>query len=180
MTTWQVAALYHFAELADPAARQGPLMALCRERGIKGTLLLTEEGVNGTIAGSAEGIAEVVAHIESWPEIDGLDVKYSTSSQRGFLRMKVRLKKEIVTMGKPGAFVAPEDWNDLIRRGDVMVVDTRNSYETRIGTFEGAVDPNTGSFRAFPGWAGTLAAKPDRPTAVAMYTSSRNCWAIAA
>ena len=177
METWRVAALYHFASLADPAAKQGPLLELCRQLGVKGTLLLAGEGINGTIAGSDEGVGGVVAHIESWPEIDGLEVKYSTASRQSFLRMKVRLKKEIVTMGKPGVnpardagtYVDPKDWNALINRPDVMVVDTRNSYETRIGSFEGAVDPMTGSFRDFPDWADALADGPDRPSAVAMY-----------
>ena len=177
MTRMRVAALYHFAELADPAAKRGPLLELCRRQGVKGTLLLAREGVNGTIAGPDEGIAAVVAHLESWPEMDGLEVKYSTSSGRGFLRMKVKVKREIVTMGKPGVnpavdtgtHVDPKDWNALIGRPDVMVVDTRNRYETRIGSFEGAVDPGTGSFREFPDWADALAADPGRPQAVAMY-----------
>ena len=174
---WRVAALYHFADLADPSARQGPLLELCHQHGVKGTLLLAHEGVNGTICGAEDGIARVVGHIEAWPEIGSLDVKYSTSSEQGFLRMKVKLKKEIVTMGKPGidaardagVHVDPRDWNALIDRPGVMVIDTRNCYETRIGTFEGAVDPMTENFREFPDWADALAARDDRPEAVAMY-----------
>ena len=140
-------------------------------------MLLAREGVNGTICGGEEGVAAVVGHIEAWPEVDGLEVKYSASSGKGFLRMKVRLKREIVTMGKPGidaardagAYVEPRDWNALIGRPGVMVVDARNRYETRIGAFEGAVDPGTETFREFPGWADALAAGGDRPEAVAMY-----------
>ena len=177
MATKLVAALYHFANLEDPAAKREPLLALCRQHGVKGTLLLAKEGVNGTIAGGEDGISAVVAHIQSWPELDGLEVKYSTSSGGDFLRMKVRIKKEIVTMGKPdinpaidtGTYVDPKDWNALISRPDVMVVDTRNRYETRIGSFEGAVDPGTDSFREFPAWAEALAARPDRPKAVAQF-----------
>ena len=176
MTTRRVAALYHFAELADPAAKREPLLELCRLHGVKGTFLLAHEGVNGTIAGDDKGVAAVVGHIGDWPEIEGLEVKYSTSKHREFLRMKVRVKKEIVTMGKPGInpavdagiYVDPKDWNSLISRPDVMAVDTRNRYETRIGGFEGAVDPDTGSFREFPGWADALASRPDRPRAVAL------------
>ena len=174
---WRVAALYHFADLAEPAARREPLLEICRRHGVKGTLLLAREGVNGTICGAEDGIAQVVGHIEAWPEIGKLEVKYSTSAEQGFLRMKVRLKKEIVTMGKPGidaardagTHVEPGDWNALIGRPGMMVVDTRNGYETRIGAFEGAVDPKTENFRDFPGWADALAARDDRPEAVAMY-----------
>ena len=174
---YQVAALYHFTHLDDPAAKRAPLLALCEEKGIRGTLLLAHEGINGTIAGPASGIAEVIRHLESWPEINGLEVKYSTSRSPGFLRMKVRLKAEIVTMGKPecdplrdvGTYVEPEDWNALIRRQDVMVIDTRNIYETRIGRFAGAVDPGTETFRQFPAWADALAHDADAPKAVAMY-----------
>jgi len=175
--TYQVAALYHFAPIPDPAARRAPLLSLCEKTGIRGTLLLAHEGINGTIAGRAEAIAGVIRHLEAWPEIHGLDVKYSTSRTPGFLRMKVRLKSEIVTMGKPGidptrdvgTYVEPEDWNKLIRRQDVMVIDTRNRYETRIGRFAGAVDPGTDTFREFPDWADALAADADAPRAVAMY-----------
>lgn len=175
--TFRVAALYHFTRLDDPASRRAPLLELCQRAGIKGTLLLAHEGINGTIAGPEDGIAKVIAHLEHWPEISGLEVKYSSSSTAGFLRMKVRLKQEIVTMGKPGidpaniagTYVDPKDWNDLIQRQDVMVIDTRNTYETRIGKFDRAVDPMTDTFRAFPSWADALAADPDRPKAVAMY-----------
>lgn len=176
MATKHVAALYHFADLANPASKKGPLLALCRKHRVKGTLLLANEGVNGTIASSADGILAIVKHIESWPEIGDLEVKYSTSTGRDFLRMKVKVKKEIVNMGKPeinpaqetGTYVDPKDWNALISRPDVMVVDTRNGYETRIGTFEGAVDPKTDSFKGFPAWADALAARSDRPKALAL------------
>lgn len=174
---YRVAALYHFAALADPAAKRAPLAALCEARCVKGTLLLAAEGINGTIAGPEDGISAVIDHISAWPEIRDLEVKYSDSSSPGFLRMKVRLKREIVSMGKPGInpavdtgiHVDPQDWNALIARQDVMVIDTRNHYETRIGQFDRAVDPMTDSFREFPDWADALAASPDRPKAVAMY-----------
>ena len=172
-----VAALYHFSRIDDPAALQQPLLDLCRQHDIRGTLLLANEGVNGTIAGPEEGIETVVTHLRQWPGFKDLDVKYSKASSQGFLRMKVRLKAEIVTMGKPdidpvknrGTYVEPKDWNDLIRRNDIMVIDTRNDYETRIGRFDRAVDPETKTFRAFPDWADALASDQDRPTAVAMY-----------
>ena len=172
-----VAALYHFAPIEAPGRQRQPLLDLCLDAGIRGTLLLAEEGINGTIAGPADGIEKVVSHLRGWPGFADLEVKYSTASSPGFLRMKVRLKSEIVTMGKPGidpardtgTYVEPKDWNDLIRRNDVMVIDTRNDYETRIGRFHRAVDPETSSFRAFPDWADALAENPHKPKAVAMY-----------
>jgi len=180
MTTNQpsrVAALYHFTRIADPEAKKPALLAFCLERGIRGTLLLAHEGINGTVCGSPEAIDALIDHLNAWPEIRGLEVKYSQSTGRGFLRMKVKVKKEIVTMGKPdidplqdvGTYVEPKDWNELISRQDVMVIDTRNTYETRIGKFERAVDPETRTFRAFPEWADQLRADPDRPKSVAMY-----------
>lgn len=155
-----VAALYHFARLADPAARQGPLLDLCRAQGLCGTLLLAPEGVNGTIAGPRAGILTVLDHIRAWPGFAGLDWKESAADAPPFARMKVRLKAEIVTMGQPdmdpatttGHYVAPRDWNALIAAPDVAVIDTRNDYEVQIGTFQGAVDPGTKSFRDFPAW----------------------------
>ena len=159
-TSLTVAALYHFARLADPAARQGPLLDLCRAQGLCGTLLLAPEGVNGTIAGPRAGILAVLDHIRAWPGFAGLDWKESAADAPPFARMKVRLKAEIVTMGQPdmdpatttGHYVAPRDWNALIAAPDVAVIDTRNDYEVQIGTFQGAVDPGTKSFRDFPGW----------------------------
>lgn len=173
----KVAALYHFHALDDPASRRQPLLDLCQQEEVRGTLLLASEGINGTIAGPESGIDKVVAYLRGWPGFETLEVKYSTAASQGFLRMKVRLKAEIVTMGKPGidpardtgTYVTPEDWNALIRRNDVMVIDTRNDYETRIGRFHNAVDPETKTFRAFPDWADALANTPDRPRAVAMY-----------
>ena len=155
-----VAALYHFTRFASPASLQEPLKQLCTEQKITGTLLLANEGINGTIAGPKVGIDAVIAHIRALPGCDDLEVKFSTASERPFARMKVRLKKEIVTMGQPdvdpkarvGNYVDPQDWNELILSPDVAVIDTRNDYEVAIGTFEGAVDPETASFREFPAW----------------------------
>jgi UPF0176 protein len=155
-----VAALYHFARFPDPAALKGPLLELCLTQGVKGTLLLASEGINGTVAGSREGIDAVIAHVRSLPGCADLDWKESPATSMPFGRMKVRLKAEIVTMGKPGVdprarvghYIDPKDWNDLIRQPDVAVIDTRNDYEVAIGTFDGAVDPETRSFRDFPAW----------------------------
>ena len=157
---YTVAALYHFTRFDDPAALQGPLLDLCKSKGVMGTLLLAKEGVNGTIAGDRAGIDAVLAHLRALPGCADLVWKESTASVAPFHRMKVRLKKEIVTMGQPdvdpvarvGNYVDPADWNDLISAPDVAVIDTRNDYEVAIGTFEGAVDPQTKSFGEFPEW----------------------------
>jgi UPF0176 protein len=155
-----VAALYQFARFADCTALRTPLLDLCQGEGIKGTLLLAGEGVNGTIAGTQAGIARVVAHIRALPGCAGLDVKYSTATTMPFHRMKVRIKREIVTMGQPdldpltsvGTYVEPQDWNALIADPDTIVIDTRNDYEVAVGSFAGAIDPKTGSFTEFPAW----------------------------
>ena len=157
---YTVAALYHFTPFEDPAALEGPLAAVCCSNGVMGTLLLAHEGINGTIAGSREGIDAALAHIRALPGCGDLEWKESTASVAPFNRMKVRLKREIVTMGQPdvdpraavGRYVDPADWNDLITAPDVAVIDTRNDYEVAIGTFDGAIDPETKSFGEFPAW----------------------------
>lgn len=159
-----VAAMYKFTALPDLRELQKPLLAECCSGGVMGTLLLAEEGLNGTIAGSAEAIRRIVEHILADPRFEGMSIKYSYADSMPFHRMKVRLKKEIVTLGEPaadptkivGEYVKPEDWNDLISEPDVVLVDTRNEYEVAIGTFEGAEDPKTKSFREFPDWVRAL------------------------
>lgn len=157
---YTIAALYHFTRFADPASLKPALLALCQAQNVTGTLLLAPEGINGTVAGPRVGIDTVLAHIRALPGCGELDWKEATSKNAPFGKMKVRLKKEIVTMGQPdvdpraqvGHYVDPTDWNDLIRDPDVAVIDTRNDYEVAIGTFEGAVDPETKSFGEFPAW----------------------------
>ena len=155
-----VAALYRFTRFADHASLRAPLEALCRENGICGTLLLAAEGINGTIAGEHAGIAKVVDHIRALPGCADLDVKYSSAAEMPFHRMKVRLKREIVTMGEEGidplavvgTYIEPQEWNALISDPDTILIDTRNDYEVAVGTFTGAIDPKTASFREFPEW----------------------------
>jgi UPF0176 protein len=155
-----VAALYHFARLAGHEALQPPLAALCDSQGVKGTLLLAAEGVNGTIAGSRSAIDAVLDHLRAIPGLEALEHKESSAHKMPFRRMKVRLKKEIVTMGVPdidplegvGAYVDPQDWNALISDPETIVIDTRNDYEVGIGTFKGAINPETHTFREFPNW----------------------------
>ncbi len=155
-----VAALYQFTRFDDPASVQAGMRDVCDAAGIKGTLLIACEGINGTIAGAPGAVDCVLAHIRTLPGCAALDVKVSGTDDMPFYRMKVRLKREIVTMGQPdidpmteaGHYVEAADWNALIDAPDVVVIDTRNDYEPEIGTFAGAVDPGTTSFSEFPDW----------------------------
>lgn len=155
-----VAALYHFTPFPAPEHLKTPLEEIARTNNVRGTLLLAKEGINGTIAGTRAGIDAVLAHIRALPGCSDLVWKESTATEMPFGRMKVRLKREIVTMGQPdvnpiaavGHYVPPADWNDLISAGDVAIIDTRNDYEVEIGTFTGAINPATKSFREFPAW----------------------------
>ncbi|MBN9269373.1 MAG: hypothetical protein J0J15_03820, partial [Mesorhizobium sp.] len=150
---FRVAALYKFARLDDFETLRAPLAAFCCDHGIKGTLLLAHEGINGTVAGSEEAIPVLIDHLQAIEGLAGLEVKYSSAAQMPFHRMKVRLKREIVTMGvenidptnSVGTYVAPSEWNALISDADTIVIDTRNDYEVALGTFAGAVDPATSS-----------------------------------
>ncbi len=175
----RVAALYHFTPLNELPAIRAELLTLCQAEGIRGTLLLAREGINGTIAGVDAAIDRIVAHIRTLPGCAGIEVKYSRAPELPFRRMKVRLKKEIVTMGQPeidplrdvGHYLDPEQWNALIADPETVVIDTRNDYEVAIGTFQRAIDPGTRSFREFPEWFRThrdelLAGKPDRKVAM--------------
>lgn len=160
MSLVTVAAFYRFFAFPDFAGHRAPLQTLASEAGVQGTILLAEEGVNGTIAGPASGVEAVIAYLRGLPGCAGLTGKRSYTETMPFYRMKVRLKKEIVTLGvgdlDPEAsherYVAPERWNDVIADPDVLVIDTRNDYEVSIGSFEGAINPHTKSFRDFPEW----------------------------
>ncbi len=155
-----VAALYRFTPFADPAALRGPLLRACQSHGIKGTLLLAREGINGTIAGTQADIEQVLAYVRALPGCAQIGVKFAAAQALPFHRMKVRIKREIVTMGEPGidplgsvgTYVAPADWNALIADPETIVIDTRNDYEVAAGTFAGAINPATRSFSDFPGW----------------------------
>ncbi|PPJ64461.1 oxygen-dependent tRNA uridine(34) hydroxylase TrhO [Cuspidothrix issatschenkoi] len=153
-----VAALYKFVSLPDYRELQAPLLSFCRLQEIKGTLLLAQEGINGTIAGYRQQIDAVLAFLRADSRFADLEHKESYTETPPFERMKVRLKKEIVTLGLPeinpnekvGIYVQPEAWNDLISNPEVTVIDTRNDYEVTIGTFKGAENPQTQTFRDFP------------------------------
>lgn len=171
-----IAALYHFAPLPDFRDLREPLRARCEELGIRGTLLLAEEGINGTVSGSRAAIDGLLARLRADPRLAGLEHKESVSDRHPFRRLKIKLKKEIVTLGVPGVdpgrvvgtYVEPEDWNALIADPDVLVIDTRNDYEVAIGSFRHAVDPKTRSFREFPAYVREHL-DPDRHRKVAMF-----------
>lgn len=155
-----IIAFYHFADLPDYEERQGRMLAFCKRHKLKGTILLASEGINSTISGTRENIDTFLEHLREDKKFAGLQWKESYADFQPFERMKVRLKKEIVGMGvadldisKRGEYVAAEDWDELISNPDVITIDTRNMYETKIGTFVGAVDPRTRNFREFPAWA---------------------------
>ncbi|MFT5785808.1 MAG: UPF0176 protein [Ascidiaceihabitans sp.] len=155
-----IAAFYHFTRFDDADALRPVVRALCNEQDVKGTILFASEGLNGTIAGPRAGIDTVLAHLARLPGCGALEWKESFSETQIFGKIKVRLKREIVTMGQPdvdplarvGNYVQAADWNDLIAQDDVAVIDTRNDYEVAIGTFDGAIDPETSTFGQFPGW----------------------------
>ena len=177
---YKVMAIYKFADLPDAEAIQPELAAFCCGRGIKGTLILAPEGINGTVAGTAADIDALADWLFAGAvfggRLQGAEVKYSTASTMPFLRMKVRLKPEIVTLRAPeanparqvGTYVEPEDWNGLIARNDVVLVDTRNDYEVGLGTFQRALDPATRSFTEFKDYVAEHL-DPQRDRKVAMF-----------
>jgi len=153
-----VATFYKFVQLEDCEQLQASLLQHCQEQDIKGTILLAYEGINGTIAGKRGAIDAVLSLLRADPRFADLQHKESTATDFPFERMKVKVKKEIVTLGNPavnpaevvGTYVSPKDWNELISDPDVIVLDTRNDYEVKIGTFHRAINPETNSFREFP------------------------------
>ncbi len=154
------AAFYQFVALPDFEVRKAPLLALCEQRHVKGLILLAQEGINSTIAGAEDDVRAILAYLRADPLLAGLQHKESWSVKPPFHRMKVRLKKEIVTMNVPGispslmagSYVKPSDWNALIADPDVVVVDTRNDYEVEIGSFAHAINPKLKTFAELPAW----------------------------
>lgn len=171
-----VAALYKFVTLEDFRELREPLLEACLGAQTRGTLLLAREGINGTIAGSRAGIDQVLAYLRADPRLADLEHKESNDDHMPFYRMKVKLKKEIVTLGVPGidpnkrvgTYIKPRDWNDLVNDPEVLLIDTRNDYEYGIGTFRGAVDPHTTSFRDFPDYVRSRL-DPHKQKKVAMF-----------
>jgi UPF0176 protein len=159
--TYEVAALYQFVPLPDFRELKDPLHKLCLDLGVRGTLLLAHEGINGTVAGSHEAIDALMTELREGTlfmgRLDNLELKFSTATEMPFQRMKVRLKKEIVTLGDPqtdplrrvGTYVTPAEWNRLLDEAGIVLLDTRNDFEVEMGTFEGAVDPRIKRFSEF-------------------------------
>jgi len=181
------AAFYLFVELPDCAALQAPLLARCEALEIKGLILLAHEGINGTVAGAPENIAALLEFLRSDLRLRALEHKESWSEKPPFRRMRVRVKREIVTLGMPhinpaqhaGTYVRPEQWNALISRPDVVVVDTRNTYEVELGTFQGAKNPQIASFAELPQWVENAPSmQPDngkRPVVAMFCTGGIRC-----
>jgi UPF0176 protein len=175
-----VAAFYQFAALPDFRELREPLRAICAGLALKGSVLLAHEGINGTLAGSADAIEALVAQLHDGElfggRLDNLELKFSRASTTPFARLKIRLKKEIVTLGDSktdptravGVYVDAVDWNELIAAPDTLVIDARNSFEVAMGSFEGAVDPGIGSFGQFKEFA-ARALEPSKHKKIAMF-----------
>ncbi len=169
-----IATFYHFVALPDYQALQPVYLQECRTRGLKGSILLASEGLNATLAGNRDQLLDFLEYLQRDPRFAALTWKESLHHTAPFGRMKVRLKQEIVAMRVPaidpdrhcGTYVAPKDWDNLINRDDVVVIDTRNDYEVRLGTFTGAINPQTTTFRELPAWLDTHIPKDK---AVAMF-----------
>ncbi len=176
MPQFVVVAFYKFVHLSDYAALRAPLLEVCQHQGVIGSILLAPEGINATIAGARANVDAVLSFLRADPRLTDLQWKESAARERPFGRMKVRLKKEIVTLGVDGVdplravgdYVPASQWNSLISDDDVLVLDTRNTYETELGKFERAVDPRIATFRQFPDYV-RRTLDPDTHKTVAMY-----------
>ena len=178
-----VAAFYKFVQLTDLASLQDQIESCCRKNNVLGIVLLAQEGINSTIAGSREGVVKVLEFIRQDSRFSDLEWKESFANKQPFRKLRVRLKKEIVTMGIPeidpsqlvGTYVKPADWNALIRDPDVIVIDARNNYETEIGTFTGAVNPDLDSFSQLPSWLEEKIDAGEQPRVAMFCTGGIRC-----
>ena len=183
MAEFLTAALYKFVALPDFAALKQPLQACCERHNVKGTVLLAAEGINGTIAGPPAGVRAVLQFLRDDPRFADLEHKEALASKPPFYRLKVRLKKEIVTLGVPGidpstmagTYVKPEDWNRLLDDPEVVVVDVRNEYEVAAGTFKRALNPHTNSFGELPEWVRNEPALQGKPKVAMFCTGGIRC-----
>lgn len=176
MSSVVITALYKFVQLEDYQSLKQPLLELCSSHGMKGTLLLAHEGINGTVAGSTEATQALLNYFSTDSRLADIVYKQSYADEIPFYRMKVKLKKEIVTIGLPevdprqkvGEYVKPGDWNELISDPEVFLIDTRNDYEFEVGTFAGSINPNTNNFRQFPEYI-RRHYDPDKHKKIAMF-----------
>lgn len=177
------ASFYKFVELPDYAARRGPLLAHCEAVGVKGTILLAAEGINGTIAGTRSSVQAVLQLLRADARLRDLEHKEAVTSQMPFYRMKVRLKREIVTLGVPGlqparmagTYVPPSEWHALLDDPQVVLIDVRNDYEVALGTFPGALNPGTRSFSELPAWLQQQPALRGKPKVAMFCTGGIRC-----
>lgn len=183
MSTIVAASFYKFIELPDYVAWRAPLLAQCEVAGVKGTILLAAEGINGTIAGARAGVHAVLEFLRSDPRLHDLEHKEAVTAEVPFYRMKVRLKREIVTLGVPelqparmaGTLVPPSEWNALLEDPEVVLIDVRNDYEVALGTFPGALNPGTRSFSELPEWLGRQPALRGKPKVAMFCTGGIRC-----
>jgi UPF0176 protein len=178
--SFQVAAFYQFAALPDFRELREPLRAICADLALKGSVLLAQEGINGTVAGHAEAIGGLIGELRSGAlfggRLDNLELKFSSAAAMPFARLKIRLKKEIVTLGDPttdptmqvGIYVDPAEWNELIATPDTLLIDTRNAFEVGMGSFQGAIDPQIKSFGQFKDFV-ARALDPQKHLKIAMF-----------
>ncbi|MFY0608832.1 MAG: rhodanese-related sulfurtransferase [Candidatus Atelocyanobacterium thalassa] len=174
--SYTVATFYKFIFFSEYAEKKSSLFKYCQDHSIKGTILLSQEGINGTIAGTSENVHKIVDYLKEDVRFIDLEVKYSMSSYLPFKRIKVRLKQEIVTLGiseiypeqQVGTYVDPEEWNNILENEEIPVIDTRNIYEIAIGTFKGAINPQTHFFREFPSYIKNNL-NPEKHKKVAMF-----------
>ncbi|WP_036799327.1 rhodanese-related sulfurtransferase [Pleurocapsa sp. PCC 7319] len=180
---YTIATFYKFATISDLETKKLQLLTSCREKGIKGTIILAEEGINGTIAGSESAIAAILDQLRKIPNLEDLEHKESKSQKQPFARLKVKIKQEIVTIGIPdanpnnqvGTYVDPQDWNQIISDPEVVVIDTRNDYEVKLGSFRGASNPKTESFREFPEYAAKHLDPEEHPKVAMFCTGGIRC-----
>jgi UPF0176 protein len=183
MSTIVAASFYKFVELPDYADRRGPLLAQCEAAGVKGTIALAAEGINGTIAGPRSSVLAVLAFLRADARLHDLEHKEAVTTQVPFYRMKVRLKREIVSLGVPGVqparmagtYVSPDAWNALLDDPQLVLIDVRNDYEVALGTFPGALNPGTRSFSDLPGWLQEQPALRSKPKVAMFCTGGIRC-----
>ncbi len=181
--TYLIVTFYKFVAISDLKAKKKQILALCQKKQVKGTIILAEEGINATIAGSSEAIADVLNTLRSFPQLADLEHKESTSEKLPFVRLKVKIKSEIVTLGLPavnpnqqvGKYVEPQHWNQIISNPEVTVIDTRNDYEVEIGSFHRAKNPNTESFREFPQYVAQNLDPQEHPKVAMFCTGGIRC-----
>lgn len=177
MNTVVITTFYHFINLPNFEELKFPLLEFCNQNDLKGTILLAREGINSTISGPREGINNLYIYLKDVIGIKNLVYKESFNNEKPFKKMKVSLKKELVALGMPdldvenlkGDYINPKHWDDFISQNDVIVIDTRNKYETLLGTFKKAIDPCTNNFRQFPKWFEKEFAEADREQKIAMF-----------